>query len=118
MIGKSRRKPRQLPAAFLIVQIDGLGRWRPHVMVNLIGDDKAAHLRGPGHPPRPAQHPPHGRLVKHLRRRPKHSKPVNYDFFVFSHHGMTPAKSVAKDAGKTLQAQLREHFSGRVAATN
>ena len=82
----------------------------------MITYDKAVHLRGPEHPHalRSIRHT--DRLVKHLWRAAKRSKRVDYDFFIFSDHGMTPAKPVAKDAGRDLQSLLRDEFSARARA--
>ncbi|MFT5079858.1 MAG: hypothetical protein ACI84E_000508 [Planctomycetota bacterium] len=95
----------------LALLLQDMGQGRQHIMVNLIGYDKAAHMRGPDHGHALRSMRQTDRLVKKLWRASKRSRAVDYDFFVFSDHGMTPAKPVAKETGQDLESMLRTHFS-------
>ena len=95
----------------LALLLHDMSKGRRHIMVNLIGYDKAAHMRGPDHGHALRSMRQTDRLVKKLWRASKRSGKVDYDFFVFSDHGMTPAKPIAKETGHDLQAMLRKHFA-------
>ena len=101
----------------LALLMHDMSKGRQHIMVNLIGYDKAAHMRGPDHGHALRSMRQTDRLVKKLWRASKKSRTVNYDVFVFSDHGMTPAKPVAKETGHDLQTMLRMHFASTAEAS-